>query len=346
MQARGREEFVALDGLRGLAAAIVVQRHGADFLGGIAPSGGYLPVDLFFLMSGFVLAHAYDHRLDASMGARRFMVLRLVRLYPLYLIGLLLIAGPEVLHGRIDWVALTAALFFLPANFAWLSLPQELFVNAAFAGFHRRLSDRVLLIVAIVMLVALLAIDLSDGSLNVGYGPANWWGGFPRAFFSFPVGVFLYRHRLTLAQWAPSWSAWPGLVLTAGLVLFPCPDALIPARDLVLVCIGFPAIVLFVSRAQPSPPSRQVLMFLGAVSYPLYVTHMIIIQLVGSEMIHFLGYGLASAGTLVAISVFAGLIIVSAMLDRLYDRPVRSWLMANIGRLTSPKPSALTTPPA
>ncbi|MEO6395122.1 MAG: acyltransferase family protein [Devosia sp.] len=82
--------FLALDGLRGVAALIVVQRHGYFFLGGDMLPAGYLAVDFFFLLSGFVLAHAYDGRLRTTMSPLGFMRARLVRLYPLYLLGLVL----------------------------------------------------------------------------------------------------------------------------------------------------------------------------------------------------------------------------------------------------------------
>ena len=51
-----------------MAALVVVQWHGHEFLGGVLLRGGYLAVDFFFLLSGWVLAHAYDRRLEAGMS--------------------------------------------------------------------------------------------------------------------------------------------------------------------------------------------------------------------------------------------------------------------------------------
>src|ERR1041385_8149717 len=82
--------FEALDLLRGLAALAVVAFHVPHIPGtlSLAPRG-YLAVDLFFALSGFVLAYAYGAELARGGNIRRFMVQRLIRLYPLYLIALL-----------------------------------------------------------------------------------------------------------------------------------------------------------------------------------------------------------------------------------------------------------------
>jgi len=90
------DRFEALDGLRGVAALSVVAAH-VYFLFGYAFPSIDLAVDFFFALSGFVLAHAYGERLRGGMGAGRFMLLRLIRLYPLYIlgttIGLMCLAG-------------------------------------------------------------------------------------------------------------------------------------------------------------------------------------------------------------------------------------------------------------
>ena len=75
--------------MRGVAAVLVVLFH----FGALAPAlstSGYLAVDFFFALSGFVIARTYDVRLAAGLGVAAFIERRLIRLYPLYLIGLLL----------------------------------------------------------------------------------------------------------------------------------------------------------------------------------------------------------------------------------------------------------------
>ncbi|MFL5286868.1 MAG: acyltransferase family protein [Rhodopila sp.] len=78
-----------LDGLRGIAALVVVFLHGTLFVGNIRyrPDAACLAVDFFFMLSGFVIAHAYDERLAHGMTWRQFMAVRIIRLYPMLLLG-------------------------------------------------------------------------------------------------------------------------------------------------------------------------------------------------------------------------------------------------------------------
>src|ERR1700755_49340 len=89
-----KHQFQTLDGLRGVAAIAVMTRHLPQFLGAVSYHGragvllgptpkSYLAVDFFFVLSGFVLAHAYQARLQAGMGPGRFLLMRVIRRWPL-----------------------------------------------------------------------------------------------------------------------------------------------------------------------------------------------------------------------------------------------------------------------
>jgi peptidoglycan/LPS O-acetylase OafA/YrhL len=83
--------FPALDGLRGIAAILVALFHfRSSYMSynGYPAGDGYLAVDLFFMLSGFVLSHAYAARFERGTSALEFMKIRLIRLYPLYFVGL------------------------------------------------------------------------------------------------------------------------------------------------------------------------------------------------------------------------------------------------------------------
>jgi peptidoglycan/LPS O-acetylase OafA/YrhL len=86
--AGGRQRFETLDALRGLAALAVVSGHTQDLFGGSIFPLGYLAVDFFFMLSGFVLAYAYGQRVEGGLTVGHFMKARLIRFYALYLIGL------------------------------------------------------------------------------------------------------------------------------------------------------------------------------------------------------------------------------------------------------------------
>lgn len=89
-----KQHFEILDGLRGIAAVAVVIFHFMEFA---VPdysksfiAHAYLAVDFFFCLSGFVIAYAYDNKVQ-KLGALQFLKLRLIRLHPLVIIGSVLV---------------------------------------------------------------------------------------------------------------------------------------------------------------------------------------------------------------------------------------------------------------
>jgi peptidoglycan/LPS O-acetylase OafA/YrhL len=112
--------FATLDYLRGVAALAIVLLHFRYGLGVKLLPYGYLAVDFFFVLSGFVLAHAYEERLLAGMTPADFMRARLIRLYPLYAIGTVIIIAAVTLSGELHWanpmstVTVLSAMAFLP----------------------------------------------------------------------------------------------------------------------------------------------------------------------------------------------------------------------------------------
>lgn len=100
----GTEFFAALEGMRGLAALGVVFYHMLwhwHLYGSSVIRHGFLFVDLFFIISGFVISHIYAARLRSARELGEFALLRTARLYPLHLATLLLVAGLTLLAARL-----------------------------------------------------------------------------------------------------------------------------------------------------------------------------------------------------------------------------------------------------
>ena len=128
-----RQHYAVLDGLRGIAAILVLAFHlseasvTGDASRNLLPHGA-LAVDFFFCLSGFVIGHAYDRRW-ASMSLRQFALRRLIRLHPMVIIALIegLAAfllrpwrGPhEIVSAGSVALAFIAGLLVLP----WRTLP-------------------------------------------------------------------------------------------------------------------------------------------------------------------------------------------------------------------------------
>jgi peptidoglycan/LPS O-acetylase OafA/YrhL len=185
----------ALDLLRGVAAVVVLVFHAHAVFGRQWAPGGYLAVDVFFVMSGCVLAHAYESRLRAGWGLRAFLWRRVLRFWPLHALGLVVGLGAEVVARMVKgvplapgelvgWVALGSVFlpvvgtaFMFPLNSPGWSLLHEFVVNGVYARVAPWLRTRVLVGVCALSGVALGLTVVAHGKADVGvslieFGPA------------------------------------------------------------------------------------------------------------------------------------------------------------------------------
>ncbi|MDE6040881.1 MAG: acyltransferase, partial [Muribaculaceae bacterium] len=102
-----KPHYIILDALRGVAALVVVCYHfGEGFATSVrdqAFNHGYLAVDLFFMLSGFVLGYAYDRRRWESMTTADFIRRRFIRLHPMLVFGVLLGVIAFLIQGSVKW---------------------------------------------------------------------------------------------------------------------------------------------------------------------------------------------------------------------------------------------------
>ena len=334
--------YRTLDGLRGVAALIVMTRHSGDVMPSDLCPESFLAVDLFFLLSGFVVAHAYEARLKAGRSPLWFLRVRLTRLYPLYALGLMLGVTARLMQawaggGQADIAFLAQAgvigALLLPAvpplpmggsaldGPTWTLLP-ELLANLVYAVLVRWLTTRRLWGIVAAAAVALIACEHIYGTLDGGWSVQAFPLIGARLAFSFFLGVLMFR--LKPAREVGAWTAWGSVALLAlALALHP-PDALRPAYELAAVLALFPALVATAIRREPGPTGARVFAALGLASYAAYVLHQPLSMVVGVAL------GRASGDPLTPWLVWpaflGGVVVVSMLVDRFYDRPVRRWL--------------------
>lgn len=297
-----------LDALRGVAALLVLSFHAREVVR-INPHG-YLAVDLFFVLSGFVLSHAYGAKLREGMGMGRFAVLRMIRLYPLYLagacFGLWLDGG--TLPTFVGIPALASPHDLYPGNNPLWSLVAEVLASLAFVRLVRWRSP-LLIGAAVALGLLFLKVMLVAGHANLG---SNWPTAIailPRTGFSFIVGILLYRlFQRRGKERPPSVMSWTLPLLFAGLTFLPDD---MPLVDIVVVFAVIPALV-YAGATYPVAFPR-VAVWLGLVSYPVYASH--------APLLHV-------ASGMPIVPVMAGIIALSYALARYYDEPLRKWLMA------------------
>jgi peptidoglycan/LPS O-acetylase OafA/YrhL len=295
--------YSALDGLRGIAAVAVVVFHSRIFFGTFRPDSAYLAVDFFFVLSGFVLAHAYDAQLGMKLSPGKFFQKRIIRLLPLYYAGCAVTivtaaAAMLVLHDTSHWTVKTLlisvpfAVLMVPAqvnaclfplNVPSWSLFYELLANGIYGTriWHGR---RLIWIVPAIAAIGLLVEAITCGSVDQGaeWGTPAWstlaWGTL-RVAYSFPVGLLIYRYRHVIRM--PRVPVVVLAFLLAALLWVDLPGVWRIIFDLLFVLLISPAIVVVGCYSAPRS-ARDVALcsFLGAISYPIYALHQPVMSLI------------------------------------------------------------------
>lgn len=340
--------FYLLDAVRGAAALVVLSRHASYFFGWSLPLS-HLAVDLFFMLSGVVVANAYELRLRQGLSAGRFMLIRLIRLYPFYLLGSVLGLIPVLaarfglaaeLQTNFSWT-LVAAVLMLPTlsgddlfpldTPAW-SLFFELGANLFYALILRHLNGRLLLTIILLCAAGLvLSLGVSPShSLHGGFSPSTVPVGAFRVGFSFFVGVALYRRFVGAADAgarpAAGYSALLLVgVLVASLVVSP-PMPLRPIYELLAVTLLFPLLIRLAMQCPLSGRSAHWSSLLGTLSYPVYVLHVPVARSLNGLLSRGLHLPIEHWLPYVGIAFLAVFLPACWLADRWYDRPVRARL--------------------
>ena len=337
-------KFENLDALRGIAAIIVVIFHVQQLFGSFVKHG-YLAVDLFFMLSGFVLAFAYQQKLDNGLSTITFLKLRLIRLYPLYLIGLFLGFLFITTHAHLrnsssnllnSVYLLLPALFFLPIPSStsqihiafpydhptW-SLFSELIANLMHALFLRNRSTRILLIPLAIFGAILCQAAFQAGSLD--FGASNNLFGIKRVLFAYLAGVLLYRLWLALRHRCNVWFGLPGLLLCA-LLATPSVGSFSAIFDLAAVFLAFPVVVFLAACSAPSRAFRPISTVLGLASYAIYVLHKPMERYFSSLWRWLFKQWPTTAAPWSGLIFLTLPVIAAIVLDTVYDLPVRRWL--------------------
>ncbi|TDW47299.1 peptidoglycan/LPS O-acetylase OafA/YrhL [Flavobacterium sp. 270] len=293
---KSKQHFEILDGLRGLAAIAVVIFHfmeiaisdyNKNFI-----SHGFLAVDFFFCLSGFVITYAYDHRI-ADMGLLSFIKLRLIRLQPLVIIGSILGLFTLLLDPYSNLYAIygfkETALFFItsillipypmmPERFfnlfslnapVW-SLFWEYVANIVYAVVLFKVAKKLLMLLVFLAAISICYVGWHSGNVGGGWGGMNFFDGLARIAFSFLMGMLIYRSNWIIKNKL-------GLLGMSVLLLIAF---LIPYNDHwnwlvepILIIFYLPLLVSLGAGASLAARHQKINTISGDISYPLYMTH-------------------------------------------------------------------------
>ena len=356
-----KKHYPILDGLRGVAALLVVAFHVLETYSGTRfnqiINHGYLAVDFFFLLSGFVVAYAYDDRWG-KMSQWDFYKRRLIRLQPMVIMGtiigaLLFYFQASPVFPLIEGTPVWKLLLVMVVGFTMIPLPismdirgwQEMhpldgpawslffeyIANIMYALVFRKVSQKVLAVLVFIfagLLVRYLVMGPQGdviGGWSIDKTQLNI--GFIRMLYPFFAGILLSR----MGKLIRIKGAFTVCSLLIALVLF-IPriggtehlwmNGLYESFAIILM---FPLIVAIGAGGHITGKfSAKVCRFFGDISYPIYITHYPLIYLytgwVAKNKVpieHGIWFGLLLFVVSIAIA-YASL--------KLYDEPVRKWL--------------------
>ncbi len=356
-----KPHYNILDGLRGIAAITVVCFHIFEaFATSHLDQGinhGYLAVDFFFILSGFVVGYAYDDRWG-TMKTKDFVKRRIIRLHPMVVMGAIIGAIMFYTQGCDSWndvSKVTAMALFIatllnmllipatpgveirglgemfPLNGPSWSLFFEYIGNILYALFIRKFSTKVLALFVFIAGCGIAAFAILGplGDVCVGYSlnGIEFTGGSLRLLFSFSAGLLLSRIFKPANIKGAFWIC--GLSVIALLAVPRIGGAehlwMNGVYDTMCCIVFFPILVyLGASGKSTDKYTTQICKFLGDISYPLYMVHYPFIYLyyawVKNNNFTFQESLPGAAGVVI------GSIILAYICLKFYDIPVRKFL--------------------
>ncbi|MEO8949552.1 MAG: acyltransferase, partial [Mucilaginibacter sp.] len=266
---------------------IVIADYSNNFI-----AHGYLAVDFFFVLSGFVITYAYDNRI-AGMGLLTFIKLRLIRLQPLVVIGsvlgLLTFLFDPFTHLYAVYGFKETLLIFITSVFlipypvvaerffnlfnlnapSW-SLFWEYVANFVYAAILFKATKKVLAPLVLLAAVVLFYVGWKSGSLVGGWSGPTFFDGLARISFSFMMGMLIFRSNWIIKNKL-------GLLGMSALLLLAFLTPYNPnwnwLVEPLLVVIYLPLMVSLGAGASLSARHHRINKFSGDISYPLYMTH-------------------------------------------------------------------------
>ncbi|MBG9390114.1 acyltransferase family protein [Caenimonas aquaedulcis] len=378
--------FEALDGWRGVCACLVVLFH----FHGFSPiyhspfiRHSYLFVDFFFVLSGFVIAWNYATRLSTWPDVRRFLVLRIGRVWPLHVVMLALFVAYELakrfigtsqsaplFSGETSPLAIFTNFFLVQSlnlhdSLTWngpsWSISTEVWTYVVFAllsvGFGLR--HWMLALAAIVPPLALLLLSRT-GSMDVTYD-----FGILRCIFGFALGTLCFhvQKRRTAAAHATGWMPTVLEFVTVAAVIAFVSYTGDNAWSMLAPFVFAAAVLVFASEDGLLSRLFRTPFFawLGKLSYSIYLTHFFVVMLIPvviKRVAHvdlwtpmrvaggdfIMAYGRNDLQGTLFYALAVGLTLaLSTLTYRWVEEPGRDWSRRFAGKRPAATPSAMPT---
>jgi len=350
---RARGEILSLTGLRGVAALVIFFHHARHKLEAVFPDTsfdflihGYLAVDVFFVLSGFVISYSYATRIGSPAEFGHYLLRRFARLYPLYAVSTLAVVGMvqgalaagwqihrparfSIDHHLLIHLTMTQAWGWeqeLRYNLPSWSVSAEIFAYLLFPALWvltsriGRTTTALAAALASTLLTVFVLRFLGFESLHV---PSQ--GALVRVTGEFLAGLLSYR----------AWSRNPTIFNTVGRAVETLAIMVIaviffsPLAD-PLMSPG--AVVLVYVLARGGGPLTRILatpfmLWLGRISYSLYLTHFPVLSVLERVLpVEIVPASDPARLAFVALHLAIALVVAAAAYHGI-EEPGRRWLL-------------------
>jgi len=358
-----KSHYEILDGLRGVAAIIVVMFHlfeafslGNPFTQHI--NHGYLAVDFFFVLSGYVIGYAYDDRWG-RMTLGSFFKRRLIRLHPMIIMGMIIgaigfyFSASPILFPSIAGTPVWKLLLVMVIGFTLIPVPHSLDIrgwgemhplngpgwslffeyvgNLLYGLFIRKFSNKWLSVLVFLSGAALihLAVTSPHGDVVGGWSldPTQLRIGMTRLMYPFFAGLLLSRiSKPGRIKYAFLWSSLLVIVVLAMPRIGTEENVWLNGLyESFAIIVAFPLIVYMGASGKVTGKfATKLTRFFGDLSYPLYITHYPLIYIFTAWVID--NKIPLKEGWPMAVLVLVSAIAIAYAAMKLYDVPVRNWL--------------------
>jgi peptidoglycan/LPS O-acetylase OafA/YrhL len=363
--------------MRGIAAILVMCYHYYLQSAQNPLPNAFIAVDFFFILSGFVIMHAYGGRLANGMPLPRYLAHRVIRLYPMMALSLLIGAPVFLLYTKMghtdfsmrDIVASVASnLCFLPylndktifgtpdktvgllfpVNGPLWSIFFELAASGAFIILYRfgQATLRRVCLAALALMVGggmLTAFSTYNHSLasGFGWGTQNLLGGFPRVLYGFTCGMLLYQARQQLGR---AYFSGRFFSSNAGsLILYPALAAMLifPGNFhglYYLLAIAMLAPVLVMWGGAVTPSNRLLLQASRFLGWISFPLYCLHMPVFNATIVLDEKFGLQMrTGVSPQIFAIGATFGLAIVLGYGVDAPVRQWLRARLDQKHQPE---------
>jgi exopolysaccharide production protein ExoZ len=337
------DKLLTIEAARGIAALLVAFFHGSHVVelaqpGRGAPFAGFFGfghagVPFFFVLSGYIIYYIHHADFDRPGRLGSFAWKRATRIYPLYLVVMALVTAKFWFAGNVEWDYWVKSVLLLPQSQlpmliqSWTLVHEVLFYALFGLAIWRVRASRWVLLAWAVLFCTARVVDLRlppglfGDTVRTLASPYN-------LLFLLGMGVaWVLRHRtiafprlLALAGGLVFLAT--GLVEDTGLYQSMAEHGLLPV---LLYGASSACLITGLVAAETAGSLRvgRIGALLGALSYPLYLTHGIAISIAVevARKLHYAGSGALLLTGAVAVACVAALVV-----HRCVERPVATWL--------------------